>query len=76
MDRKKIAELIKRVAKEIYSDDASWIKKSIDRFIKVNSETIESEGYDATIKIQGPKESTKWVNISLDNLKRIMKAVR
>jgi hypothetical protein len=60
----------------ITADDAGWIKKSIDRFIKVNAEEIEREGYEATIKIQGPRESTKWMNISLDNLKRIMKAVR
>jgi len=76
MNRKAVARELVKLAKSINSDDASWLKKSIARFIDVNGEEIEQSGYDATIKIQGPKESTKWVNISIDNLRRILKAIR
>ena len=71
---KRIAKELVAIADLIIADDAGWIRKSIQRFIDVNAE--EMGEYDATMQIRGPKESTKWMNVSIDNLKRIMKAVR
>lgn len=76
MSEKRIAKELIKIAKEVVSD-AGWIKKSINRFLDKNGETIEQDKYEsARIKIEGPVESTKWMNVSLDNLKRISKIVR
>jgi hypothetical protein len=76
MDEKAVAKELTALAGEIVAD-AGWIKKSIGRFIDKNAEAIERDEYGfARIKIEGPVEPTKWMNVSLDNLERIAKAVR
>ncbi len=81
MDRQKVAQELVAVARELTAETSekrvSGLRKRILDFIKRNRDTIESDEYSfARIKLFGPDEDSRHMNISLADLEAIAKVLK
>ena len=68
----KKSELRQIIREELQQIEEGYLKNNILDFIKKN----ESSEYPVAIQLRGDNGSTKWMNVSLDDLKKFAKLVK
>lgn len=81
MDNKKVANALLKLAKELVSVDQdkqkSGNKRVVEKFLKENEKTLREDEYaSASFKLTGQDGDSKWTNLTVADLKAIIKVLK
>lgn len=77
MRDKEVARELVKLARGLVSAETAQVKRSILDFIKDNKKDLETSEYALIrIKLSGPSRDSKWMNVDLEDLEKMAKALR